>query len=39
MEILKKGVNVSNVDIFIGFLILVGCFVYWVNMKYGDKDE
>lgn len=29
----------SNWDIAIMFFIVVGCFIYWVNMKYGDKDE
>jgi len=29
----------SNWDIAMMFLIVIGCFIYWVNMKYGDKDE
>lgn len=29
----------SNFDIAIGFLIRVGCFIYWVNKKYGVGDE
>lgn len=28
----------SNWDIAIGFLIIVGCFIYWVNAKYRGGD-